>query len=485
MNTRLRNAELGRPVKAAPTAPRHRARLAALALAALLTACGGGGGAGAGADAGSAAAGSQIAKAASAAVRAPGPAVLVQVSTGADIVALAGAWGATVAEQFGRRPIYRLQLPTGANADTVAAALATTPGVVFAEPDIPNETPETTRNTVWVIGGDSGTYATQWAPQTLRLADAHTRSTGAGVRVAVLDTGIDAAHPAFAGRLARRADGSLLGRDFVDDDDNPAEEGSRSDTGYGHGTHVAGLVALAAPGAMLMPLRVLDRGGRGNAWVLAEALAWAVDPDANPATDDGAHVINMSLGSTRPTRLLAVAVALANCEFGEDDDEYDDAGFDDDRARCAQGRSAAVISAAGNAGSADERIYPAAENVPGTRAVAGTTQAQRLAAFSNSGGWIQLAAPGELIVSAVPGGGYGTWSGTSMAAPLAAGTAALVLGTPSPSPVPGATALRQWRAEDLMKRLEDRSKPVCGAALRQIDAAAAVTDTAAPETACR
>jgi subtilisin family serine protease len=456
-------------------------RACAAAASLLLAACGGGGGGG-GDNA-------PIANPPATTPTTPptptaGPSVLVQVATGTDVAALARARNATVAEQFGRRPIYRLQLPVGANAETVAAALAATSGVVFAEPDIPSETPETTRNTVWVIGGDSGSYAAQWAPQTLRLADAHARSTGTGVRVAVLDTGIDASHPAFAGRLARRADGSLLGRDFVDDDNNPAEEGSRSDTGYGHGTHVAGLVALAAPGAMIMPLRVLDRGGRGNAWVLAEALAWAVDPDANPATDDGAHVINMSLGSTRPTRLLATAVALANCEFGDDDDDFKDAGFDDDRARCAQGRGAAVISAAGNAGSADELIYPAAENVPGTRAVGATTQAQRLASFSNSGGWIKLAAPGELVVSAVPGGGYGTWSGTSMAAPLAAGTAALVLGTPSPNPVPGATALRQWRAEDLMKRLEDRSKPVCGASLKQIDAAAAVTDTAAPAPVC-
>ncbi len=463
------------------SAPVHRpATLSlALSLALGLAACGGG-------DAPSAAetAAAETARASAARAVAAGPQVSVQVLAEVNIRTLARALGATVAEQFGRRPIYRLQLAAGANAETVAAALAATPGVVFAEPDLPSETPETTRNTVWVIGGDSGSYAAQWAPQTLRLPDAHARSTGAGVRVAVLDTGIDLGHPAFTGRLARRADGSLLGRDFVDDDDNPAEEGSRSDTGYGHGTHVAGLVALAAPGASIMPLRVLDRAGRGNAWVLAEALAWAVDPDANPATDDGAHLVNMSLGSTRPTRLLALAVALASCEFDDDDDDLQHPGFDDDRSRCAQGRGAAVISAAGNSGSPDELIYPAAENVPGTRAVAATTQAQRLAPFSNSGGWIKLAAPGELIVSAVPGGGYGTWSGTSMAAPLAAGTAALVLATPSPNPLPGATGLRQWRAEDLMKRLEDRAKPVCGASLKQIDAAAAVFDTTPPDPAC-
>lgn len=248
---------------------------------------------------------------------------------------------------------------------------------------------------------------------------------------------------------------------------------------------MAGLVALAAPGARLMPLRVLDTNDRGNAWVLAEALAWAVDPDGNPATDDGAHLINMSLGTTQPTRLLSTVAALASCEFDDDDDDdFDDAGFDDDRARCALGHGAAVLSAAGNDGSDTVRIYPAAEEVKGARAVAATTEAGTLAGFSNRGGWIKLAAPGEAIVSTVPGGGWGTWSGTSMAAPLATGVAALVMGTPAPSPRPGTSGLRQWGAEDLLKRLDDRGAAVCAASMKQVDALAAVTDGSPIDPAC-
>ncbi|HSQ71597.1 MAG TPA: S8 family serine peptidase, partial [Rubrivivax sp.] len=177
---------------------------------------------------------------------------------------------------------------------------------------------------------------------------------------------------------------------------------------------------------------------------------------------------------------------LANCEFDDDDDdEFDDPGFDDARARCARGHGAAVLSAAGNDGSDRIEIFPAAEQVKGTRAVAATTEQQRLADFSNDGGWIKLAAPGALIVSAVPGGAWGTWSGTSMASPLAAGTAALVLATPAKNPRPGVMdPLRQWTAEDLLKRLEDRAKKVCDASVKQIDAAAAVSDLDAPDPFC-
>lgn len=404
--------------------------------------------------------------------------VVVQIEAQADVQAIAAAAGLTVADQFGSRPIYRLQLPAGADADAVAQDLLGLDGVVFAEPDLIGETPEGARgNSFWAIGRTAEDYAGQWAPRALRLPNAHRFSVGSGVRVAVLDTGVVHAHPAFAGRLG-------AGRDFVDFDDDPEEEGSTADAGYGHGTHVAGLVALAAPGAQIVPVRVLDPSGRGNAWVLAEALAWAVDPDGDPATDDGAHVINMSLGSTRPTQLLELATRLASCEIDDDDDELDHPGFDDDRARCARGHGAAVLASAGNDGSDQVEIFPAAEQVEGTRAITATRNGNRLAGFANRGGWIKLAAPGQSIISAVPGG-WGTWSGTSMSAPLVAGVTALVLTTRAKDPRPGvADPLRQWRAEDLMKRLEDRAKKVCDTSIEQIDALAAVRDIAPPDPTC-
>ena len=163
-------------------------------------------------------------------------------------------------------------------------------------------------------------YATQWAGDYLGLPAAHTIARGAGVRVAVLDTGIDPLHPAFAGRL-------LDGYDFVDMDNDPSEVGvAGTDPIFGHGTHVAGLVVLAAPDALILPVRVLDRDGAGNIWVLAEALAYAVNPDGDPSTDDGVDVINLSLSTQRRTRLIEEIARDVICNDDDDDDGEDGDG---------------------------------------------------------------------------------------------------------------------------------------------------------------
>ena len=470
-----------------------------LLLVALLAACGGGGGGGiipgiggGGGGGGTCAAGLSQASgggAVDAATIAPSVAneIVLQLRPGANIAQVAADYGFTVRSQFGSRPIF---LATVASDRTVASTLAAMAGdvrVLYAEPNLIGAAPEGRRCSVWSIGSQSA-FQTQWAPEALRLAAAQGVSQGDGVRVAVLDTGAELTHPLLASRLARRGDGTLLGRDFVDDDADPSERGSRADAGYGHGTHVAGLVALTAPGARIMPIRVLDPSGGGNVWVLSEALLYAVDPDGNPATDDGAHIINMSIGTIQPTSLLVNAVRLASCEIDDDDDEDDfaDAGFDDDRERCVGRRGAAVFAAAGNSGSATEQQYPAAEarTVPGALAVTASTEARRLASFSNFGNWVQVAAPGEGITSSVPGGGYGVWSGTSMASPIAAGVAALVTLRPAPDPQ-GFSGLRAWSPRALVTRVNDRTAALCGStSLRQIDAFAAVSDSSGLDPSC-
>jgi subtilisin family serine protease len=407
--------------------------------------------------------------------------VMFAPTTGeAGAAAVAAERGLVRVSRFGNRPIYRYRLPAGASANTVLAALRADPRVRLAEANVETETPEGRYAVPWAFGNGDGSVATPWAATALRLPQAQALAQGSGVRVAVLDSGFDLEHPGLAPRLARRADGSLLGRDFVDDDTDPADTARPTDAGYGHGTHVAGIVAQTAPGARLMPLRVLDNAGRGNLWVLAEALLWAIDPDGDPATDDGAHVINISLGTTQRSRILDTVVEVASCELGDDDDEFDDRGFDGDKQRCTERRGAVVAAAAGNAGSDQERQYPAAERVRGLVAVTAIAADGRLASFANSGSWVQLAAPGAAISSSFPGGRAATWNGTSMATPWVAGAAALLLSTPGPDAAEGVPLPRSWTPEAVAKRLLDRSRPGCGTGIPALDAAAALTDTSAP-----
>jgi subtilisin family serine protease len=397
--------------------------------------------------------------------------VLVHLQRADALPALLGAYRLTLQAQFGARPIFRLKaIDPAANMKDIVARLLLDPVVVSAEPNYLHQTPEARKNNVWAIGtADPVAYAQQWAPGAIRLGQAQQSATGAGVRIAVLDTGVDAQHPALAGRL-------MPGRDFVDGDNEPAEVGTPADLGFGHGTHVAGLIALAAPGARIMPLRVLDPAGQGNAWVLLEALLYAVDPDGNPGTDDGAHVINMSLGSLGRTQLFDAIAMLVSCTPPDPAEakNFDDPGFNVDRQRCTVSNGAVMAVAAGNQGSKSVREYPAAESAYGKIAVGASTAAHTLASFSNSGSWIDLAAPGEQIISSVPGPAYATWSGTSMAAPLVAGTVALV------REYAGSTLT----SRDIVRRVVRATSAMCGTPLRQLDAAAAVTNTPAAALTC-
>lgn len=338
--------------------------------------------------------------------------IIIKLRNGADLPALTAAYGLspTPLSQFGNQPIYRLRILDGAAPKDRAEALLLDPRVIYAEPNLIEETPEGRGQGSWADASRSE-YLAAWAPGRIRLAEAHTLSQGAGITVAVLDTGVDQSHPDLAGHL-------VAGYDFVDLDTDPSEVGQPGIGVHGHGTHVIGLVASIAPAARIMPLRVLDPAGMGNSWVLAEALQYAVDPDGNPATNDGAAVINLSLSTLERSRLIEdvlKAVACAEPPVSPDD------------LPCLQpgGRGAVVVTAAGNRGRRD-REYPAGLGLNGCLAVGASTPTDTLATFTNRGSWVDVMAPGERIVSLAPGGGYVTWSGTSMAAPIVAGQAALV-----------------------------------------------------------
>jgi thermitase len=397
--------------------------------------------------------------------------ILVRLTSTSALPPLLARHQLSLAGQFGSRPIYRLKVVGAADVNDKIAALELERSVIQAEPNNVHRSPEARRMSGWAIGTPAE-FAAQWAPTALRLPDAHALSSGAGVRVAVLDTGVDRTHPMLAARL-------LPGFDFVDFDTDPSEVGNTLlNPSFGHGTHVAGIVAMVAPKATILPLRVLDADGAGNAWVLAEAMLYAVDPDANPATDDGAKVINLSLGSTSRTRLLDSIAQLTACAIPavavKPIDDYSDPGYNADKARCAALGGAVIVAAAGNDGSDEIRQYPAAEGAYGLLSVGASTRTSRLATFSNFGAKVDIAAPGEGITSSVPDGGLGTWSGTSMAAPMVAGAAALLRARE-----PGLAA------RDAAEHLVLTSAALCGTQLRRVDPVAAMGGAAPAATVCR
>lgn len=211
---------------------------------------------------------------------------------------------------------------------------------------------------------------------------------GAGIRVAVLDTGIDHLHhdlrPNFHGGVS-----FVPGEDFTD--------------GNGHGTHVAGIIGArqngsgivgVAPNCDLLSVKVLDRRGSGRySWII-NGIIWCVR--------NRIDVINMSLGGPAPVQALQNA-----CDY-------------------ALRRNVVVVAAAGNNGPADDSVgYPG--RYDSVIAVSAVNESGNIASFSSRGHQVDLAAPGERILSTLPGNRFGRLNGTSMASPHVAGVAALTI----------------------------------------------------------
>lgn len=230
-----------------------------------------------------------------------------------------------------------------------------------------------------------------WAQRRLTPERAWPLTTGAGVTVAVVDTGVDASVPQLAGRV-------LPGVDMW----NP--KGTGNSDCLGHGTFVAGIIAAAprtgsglvgvAPEAVILPVRQSNNRGEGSAEGLARAIRYAADA--------GVGVINVSLSTFYSTTALVDAV------------------------RYAEERDVVVVAAASNEGASGNPVaYPAA--YPTVLAVAALDPSGKASTFSASGHHISLAAPGIDIVSTGPrGAGHYVGSGTSYAAPFVSGVAALV-----------------------------------------------------------
>lgn len=270
---------------------------------------------------------------------------------------------------------------------TVPAAQAV--GAVDRAQDTPGAVAVTVDTRVRATAYNDPLRPQQWSLSALGGETFHARVSTTGVTVAVVDTGVDGSHPDLRGVL-------VPGAQFLE----PSAGGTRGAGAVdldGHGTHVAGIIAAVAhnrlgiaglaPGTRIMPIRVLDANGEGWSSDIARGIIHAANR--------GAKVINLSLGGTRDAA-VDKAVQYANA------------------------KGAVVVAAAGNERAQGNPVtYPAAyANVIG---VAATTSARRAAPYSSTGSYVDIAAPGDRIVSTYPRArvrsGYVRMSGTSMAAP--------------------------------------------------------------------
>lgn len=331
-------------------------------------------------------------------------------------------YGLSDGPEIGGTGAHLIKVPAGKELQLIEA-LDRNPAVDYAEPDevvtpasnvqyfdrqyALNNTGQSFTNTAGTLTVGAGK-----ADADVDAAEAWGRTTGSGVRVAVLDSGVASDNPDIAPKVVARANfsGASTGED-----------------NYGHGTHVSGTVAATSentigvagvcPACSILDGKVLNDSGVGSSSGLANGINWAVN--------NGAKVINMSLG-VRASRTLETAVNNAWT------------------------KGAVLVAAAGNGGN-QTKIYPA--GYANVIAVAATDNFDAKASFSTYGAsWVDIAAPGVNVYSTFPNHkfylgtqnnrslGYDVGNGTSMSSPIVAATVALAW---SVNPQAGNTAIRE------------------------------------------
>ncbi|MCB0168547.1 MAG: peptidase S8 [Anaerolineae bacterium] len=279
--------------------------------------------------------------------------------------------------------VTRVEVPPGRELAAVAA-LQTSADVAFVEPNY----------IAYALDTPSDPYFTsQWAYDVAGFSHAWDVTKGSSnIVVAIVDTGIDLDHPDLNCTVSNGAGKLTSGFNFYDNNNNP-------DDNNGHGTHVAGTVAActdnsvgvsgSAPNVRLMPVKVLGSTGSGSYSNVADGIVFAAD--------NGAKIINLSLGGSANSTTLMNAVQYA------------------------YNKGVLIVAASGNANTSI--YYPAAYSQ--VMAVGSTDSGDVRSSFSNYGSDLDVVAPGEFIYSTLPGW-YGYSSGTSMASPHVAGLAALI-----------------------------------------------------------
>lgn len=299
----------------------------------------------------------------------------------ASVMAVAAQGGQAKPQTNPTRMVVKLP-SAPAQARAMIKALRALPNVIYVENDeqmkaldLPNDE----------------RFGELWGLQRIHAQDAWPAlpDNRARVTVAVVDTGVDDQHPDLAGRVWE-------GYNAIDQSIETADDN-------GHGTHVSGTIAgvynngIGVTGVVgpvdvkILPVKALGADGLGSFSDVAAGIEWAAD--------NGANVINLSLGGGYSQTV-------------------------DDAIRYASNRGVVVVAAAGNEHANTAHLSPA--GAPGAVTVAAVGQNEWPTWFSNFGAEVEVAAPGELILSTIPGNGYDQKSGTSMATPHVAAVAALI-----------------------------------------------------------
>jgi hypothetical protein len=276
--------------------------------------------------------------------------------------------------------IYRWRVPNGISVPRAVQAIEGDARVASAQPNY-LFTLQQSEAAAAAVAGDPAQYGLA----KLRLPEAHGLAKGDNVLVAVIDSGIDVAHPELSGAIAQSYDAV----------------GTPTMTPHTHGTAMASLIAArgkllgAAPRARILAIRAFDPAGKS-----AEGTTFNILKSLNWAAANGARVINMSFaGPSDP----AIGRSLA----------------------AARKKGIVLVAAAGNAGAKSAPLYPAAD--ANVIAVSATDADDQLLEQSNRGNHIAVAAPGSQIMVAIPDGGYEVSSGTSHAAAEVSGIVALMI----------------------------------------------------------
>jgi subtilisin family serine protease len=334
---------------------------------------------------------------------------LIRLAPGFDIEDFNLRYGTEVEEAVPSRNIFLLDLDDDIGdpeAWVNQVRLDNPPGLLWIEANYEGQDGEGRTGSFYVsdINGRQN-YGNQFPRTQQQLPNVHLLTTGENILIALLDTGLDASHELFAGRVAPG------GYNFVDDNTDTSDVRDFEDNdgdgvfdeSWGHGTFMGGLIMMMAPDARLLPVKVLNSDGRGDAFTLALGIFHAID--------QGADVINMSLGTTYNAEVLEDAVEEA------------------------KDRGVILVAAAGNRNlNADEddsgKEFPALKT--SAVGVASLNDQDVKSDFSNYGKRIKISAPGsDQMWSSIPvndeGHDYAAWEGTSLATAIVSGSAALIL----------------------------------------------------------